>query len=99
MQFDIPEDQPIEALDQNGTENENSTLDAINCSHISKDSDQADQSFRTSKESSLYISTCPDGVLLSSQEEASLWFEEPDVSAEEEASFLFEVPITAVLSD
>jgi hypothetical protein len=96
MQFDISEDQPFESLDQNGTEHENGTLDAINCSHISKDSDQADQSFRTSKDTSVYISTCPEGMALSSQEEASLWFDEPpDVSAEEEASFLFEVSSTA----
>ena len=72
-------------------------LDALDCSNISKNtdvsdhSDEAENSFGNTRGSSLYISTCQHDVAMSSHDEATLWFHEPDISAEEEASFLNEV--------
>jgi hypothetical protein len=71
-------------------------LDGLDCSNISKNSydseqsDDMDHSFGNSRGSSLHISTHPTDFVLSCQEEASLWFQEPEFSGEEEASFLFE---------
>ena len=96
MEVNSSRDRSLSGLSPIASEIED-RLDDLDCSHISKNSyesensDEAEHSFGNSRGSSLHISTHPTDFVLSSQEEATLWFHEPEFSAEEEASFLFEV--------